>query len=228
MKILISDFDYTFYDDNYENNIKAAQKFVNEGNIFIIATGRNYNQITEELEDKNVPYFFLVCNDGAIIYSRKNEVLYEQNIDLKLGKEIFEKLLDSKYVLEAFIDDTVGYQIYDYEKINKIIGKPKNEKKCEELLNNILKDDRLDGYISENWINIISSKTSKGNAIKFILDKYKLNNEDIYVIGDNINDIPMLDMYNPYIMESSNDILLNKYKNKVKSVEELITILTSK
>ena len=228
MKILISDFDYTFYDNNYEKNILATQKFVNDGNMFIIATGRNHHQIMEELENRKVPYFFLICNDGAIIYNRKNEIIFEKNIDLKLGKEIFDKLNKSKYVSETFIDDTISYQVYDFNKINKIIGKPKNDKKAKQLLEDILKNDSLSGYISENWINITSNEASKGNAVKYILEKYNLQNEDIYAVGDNINDISMLDMYKPYIMEEAPLLLKEKYENKVKNIEELIDILTSK
>lgn len=228
MKILISDFDYTFFDNNYENNILATQKFVNDGNIFIIATGRNLNQIKEEITDKDVPYFFLICNDGAVIYNRKDEILYEKNIDNEIGQKAFKKLLDSKYISEAFIDDMEGYQIYDYSKINKIVGKPKNEKKAKQLLDEILENNEFTGYMSENWLNIINSEVSKGNAIKYILEKYKLDDEEIYVVGDNINDISMLDMYTPYIMEESSPEILKKYPNKVKNIEELINILTSK
>ena len=44
-KILVSDFDGTFYLKNVDinNNIKNVEKFRSQGNIFIIATGRSYD-----------------------------------------------------------------------------------------------------------------------------------------------------------------------------------------
>ena len=39
MKILVSDFDKTLFTDEYELNIELVNKFISEGNIFIIATG---------------------------------------------------------------------------------------------------------------------------------------------------------------------------------------------
>ena len=43
-KILVSDYDQTFYigDEDIEKNKIAVNRFRNKGNIFIIATGRSY------------------------------------------------------------------------------------------------------------------------------------------------------------------------------------------
>ena len=44
MKVLVSDYDKTFYVNEFDikKNIKTVQEFRNLGNIFIIATGRSY------------------------------------------------------------------------------------------------------------------------------------------------------------------------------------------
>ena len=40
MKIVVSDFDNTFFTDKYLENIDIINDFVNKGNKFVIATGR--------------------------------------------------------------------------------------------------------------------------------------------------------------------------------------------
>ena len=54
MKILISDFDKTFYTENYDNNIKLINEFVNAGNKFVIATGRPLYFLEPSIEGKNI------------------------------------------------------------------------------------------------------------------------------------------------------------------------------
>ena len=42
MNLLVSDFDGTFFDDNYLDNIKFVESIRNNTK-FVIATGRNFN-----------------------------------------------------------------------------------------------------------------------------------------------------------------------------------------
>ena len=43
-KILVSDYDQTFYlnDEDIEKNKKSVEEFRKKGNIFVFATGRSY------------------------------------------------------------------------------------------------------------------------------------------------------------------------------------------
>ena len=72
MKILASDFDNTIYLDDKEEtkkNIESIRKFVSFGNIFCIITGRNYIDLKKILIEENIPYTYLVCEDGAKIFN---------------------------------------------------------------------------------------------------------------------------------------------------------------
>ncbi len=80
MKILISDFDKTFYTENYDNNIKLINEFVNAGNKFVIATGRSYTSIKKEINKYNIPYNYLICNNGSVIFNEQDEIIYKYPI----------------------------------------------------------------------------------------------------------------------------------------------------
>ena len=50
MKILVSDFDKTFFTDEIKENVELVSKFMEEGNKFIIATGRPLYLLKPELK----------------------------------------------------------------------------------------------------------------------------------------------------------------------------------
>ena len=80
MKILASDFDNTIYylDDEEKNkkNIEAIKKFVSYGNIFCIITGRNYTDLKTYLNKYDIPYTYLICEDGAKIFNNVDYCLH--------------------------------------------------------------------------------------------------------------------------------------------------------
>ena len=79
MKILISDFDKTFYTENYDNNIKLINEFVNAGNKFVIATGRPLYFLEPSIEGKNINYY-----KGHFIYILSLFFLYFNYLKLAI------------------------------------------------------------------------------------------------------------------------------------------------
>ena len=51
-KVLVVDYDRTLFINNSDmlNNINSINKFRENGNIFIIATGRTYNSLKKEID----------------------------------------------------------------------------------------------------------------------------------------------------------------------------------
>ena len=61
MKLLVSDFDGTLFIDypSLEKNIHAIQRFREEGNLFVINSGRNYTSLMKEIKQYQIPYDIL-------------------------------------------------------------------------------------------------------------------------------------------------------------------------
>ena len=57
-KTLVSDFDNTLYvnDNQIMQNIDKIKNFMDNGNIFIIATGRSYIDISKMIVKHNIPF----------------------------------------------------------------------------------------------------------------------------------------------------------------------------
>lgn len=228
MKVLVADFDKTFSDD-YDNNIEAVNKFVEDGNVFIIATGRGLESLKIEMNKKNIKYNYLICNDGAVIYNEQLEEIYKLNFEPELVKKVYEELIQDKNISEVYFED--GYSLLNdiNNNVTKVIGRFIKKRLAFKTLNRIIaKIPNISGYVSTNWVVINNEKVSKGNAIEYLANKYNFSEKDIYTVGDNYNDISMNKKYNGYAMAKANRFLKKASKGTVKSVSELIKIINQK
>lgn len=193
MNLIISDFDGTFYDNNYEENIKFIESIKSNYN-FIIATGRNYKSLKEDLKT-NCKYY--ICNDGGYILNEKEEVIYKKYMNFNELKIIFERIEELKYE-DFFIDYINFFDKNINDNASKVSIKIRDNNAYQDMLY-IIKDlKHTYAYLSENWINILPRESSKENAIEYLLDI--TNYENIYVIGNDINDYKMLKKYNGYLI----------------------------
>lgn len=226
-KILVSDYDQTFYlnDEDIEKNKKSVENFRKKENIFIFATGRSYFDFMNKAERYKLKWDYLIINHGATILDKNNNIISNYTIDNNIIKNI-EKDLEIKKSINHFCcklensrtdfndkDLTKIYAKYEKDKaeqINSLINK-----KYSEFVNCYL--------VSGNAVEIISNKTCKSNAIEEIVQIEKVNRENIFTIGDGYSDIEMIKSYNGYCMEESVQELLKICNGKiVKSVSELI------
>ena len=226
-KILVSDYDQTFYlnDEDIEKNKKSVEEFRKKGNIFVFATGRSYFDFMNKAEQYKLKWDYLIINHGATILDKNNNIISNYTIDNNIIKNI-EKDLEIEKSINHFCcklensrtdfndkDLTKIYAKYEKDKaeqINSLINK-----KYSEFVNCYL--------VSGNAVEIISNKTCKSNAIEDIVQIEKVNRENIFTIGDGYSDIEMIKNYNGYCMEKSVQELLKICNGKiVKSVSELI------
>ena len=225
MKILASDYDNTLYvpqEDIFKKNIQYIKDFISKGNVFIIITGRSYQGIKDDLVKYDIPYTYLICNDGAILFNSNDKCLKTETIDIEKIKKC-QKILNSnnyKYYLED------GFkEIKTPEKCIKVIAKYNDKIKAEEIVKKIKKNIDVYAYVSTEHINIIDSHVNKCTGLENLLEIENLLTENIYVIGDEINDYEMLKKFNGVTMEIHSkelDILnLKEYKTLYEYIEEL-------
>lgn len=193
MNLIISDFDGTFYDGNYNENIKFIEE-IKKNYDFIIATGRNFKSLKEDLKIK-CPYY--ICNDGGYILDNNEKLIYKNYINNNSIKIIYKRMKKLGYN-EYFFDYIDHFDKKLKNKINKLSIRIKDDKALLDI-EYLLKDiSDVYAYISTNWINVLSIDSSKEKAIETLL---KLTNYDkIYVIGNEINDFEMLKKYNGYLI----------------------------
>ena len=225
MKILASDFDKTLYIqdlESFEKNINTIKKFISDGNIFIIITGRSYFNIKVLLNKYSIPYSYLICEDGAKIYDSNDYCISTVMIDPSILNKIISIVDDHLY--NYLLDDGYNYTNNINDCVKIAIPYDNFDDAClllEEIKNNV----SVEGYISDKHININSSGVNKCNALKRIINIESFNYNDVYVIGDDINDLEMIEHFNGVVMSQHNTILddLNKknYDHLYIYIEEL-------
>lgn len=227
MKLLISDFDHTFYTSEYQQNIKAVKKFVASGNQFVIATGRNLNQLLKDIKEYEIPISYYICNDGAVIYDQAFQLVYQKNIEPKMVTSLCQELKQEHHIFTDIMIDQNG----EYTKkiggcANKIIARPIHHIKAQKWWEERSKKFcNIKGYFSMSWLNVIDSSVNKGSAIQLLQQKNGWKKEDIYTVGDGQNDIEMNQIYQGYAMKGTIKQLQLVSIKTVSNIREVIEII---
>ena len=221
MKLLVCDYDNTILIHNkiktslkkikYLNNKKGLKKYRESNNLLMIATGRYYEGIIDELKKNKIRYDYLSCNYGAELYDNSDNLLYsnpiiEEDIDLinkrKYKTIFFNKSIDDKITsINLFISEKGKYES-EYNYLNKNLINCTIQKKYPKL-------------------KIIKKGVNKVDSIEYVLKSNKI--DEIYTIGDSIEDREMLTKYNGYTVPwGIQDV------KKISSVSKLVKQITSK
>lgn len=90
MRVAVSDYDGTLLSLGSVSveNIAAISAWRKSGNVFGIATGRDLSLVMHDINQWRIPFDFLVCMNGAILYDSELRVLQRKNIPDGLIKDI--------------------------------------------------------------------------------------------------------------------------------------------
>ena len=228
MLLVASDFDGTLYvnDINIINkNIEYINKLRENNHLFAIITGRGLS-IIELLKKYNISYDFLICENGAIIYDNKDNILYSCYLEQDDINSIIEII---KKCNLKFIIDTGDKYITDlnqkFSNVASIFLDRKTINDVNEMLKIVKENTNTYSYISPNWINIVNMNVNKKKTLEkletILENKYK-----ICPIGDAINDVEMISFFDGGVMknhEKELDNLPNKnYDTLADYIKELI------
>lgn len=229
MKLLVSDYDGTLKTDikNLKINIEKVNQFMSSGNKFAIATGREFASMKKEIENYNIKYDYLICNNGLITFDSKDNIVSS----LPIGNEDLKFICDSLEAREELVDLQL-YNCFDLtdklEDILEVFVKFKTKedaykhKICLEYFKKNLNCHQINNllYIGNNF--------NKATAIYYLSYLLGIDNNDIYTVGDDINDLEMLEEFNGYKMLNCNKKLLLKPISPVTQVHKLVKKISNK
>lgn len=226
MKFLASDFDNTLYikdGEKFTKNIMSLKDFISRGNMFCIITGRSYTSIKILLEKYNIPYTYLICEDGAKVFNSvdyciSSTILPSQEVE-KI-KKVFEK-----NNIECFLED--GYNITENpDDCVKVLATYQDKNLANKVVDELQKTTNTYAYVSSKHINVTSRATNKKIALEELISLENISKDNMYVIGDDINDLEMLRTFNGAIMKKHHPLLSDlskkEYEYLYEYLEELI------
>lgn len=220
MKLLISDYDGTFKTDikNIKLNVEAIQEFRRDGNHFAIATGRGFDSIKNEIKEYEIPYDYLITNDGSLIFNGNDNLVYAFNEGHKVLSNLQRGLEARGYKLKV-------YTVPNAEEIVELEISLKPFEKFIDM-NAFIKENPgiVQITIQEGLKKYIFFKqnTDKSVAIKKLLELQNIKYDLVTAIGNDSNDVSMLRDFKGYKMKKSERGLMSHQFPSIDQVHTLI------
>lgn len=218
--LLASDFDDTFFPASHvlpENNRQAVKYFKKEGGVFTIATGRARTTFRRyvSLAAPNAP---VILANGAQLYDFATEkLLEERTVPTTIAADLQELVQD---IPELGLEAYHGEDIYiwnpnewtwfhlerakctaeecDIAQMPQPWGKAILHQKNSVLLKAQERicarwGDRYEAIFSNfHMLELTGKGTTKGGMVLTLAKRLGIRRENIYCVGDNQNDLPML------------------------------------
>jgi len=234
MKLFITDYDGTLYiDDNkIKENNKALKKLQNNDFKIIISTGRSYPSIKNQVDIHNIYYDYLSCADGSILYDKNGVIIKSFYMNQKII-EPFQKFYENLPFEEIQFSYPEGYSNILKDDNSKLLGINiclSTINYTKEIVDKFL--DMSKDYPEYNFLNYMHPNFSylcikpkgitKSSTISYLMKKYNVSLNDVYVIGDSYNDYEMIRDYNGVAMTTSCQEVLDIVNKKYKSVKDYI------
>lgn len=219
--LLASDLDGTLFNDKKEisrENLEALRYFTDNGGVFIAATGRARKALEAYAPQLPLNGHSSVLLNGALVYNfaQKNTVRQHTMpaVSAKMVRELFERY--PNVALEVFAEDTVyvchpnattAYHFdtiripyttaepaylpppSDWFKVN-VTGSVADLAEAKAYLKQYRESLMMVSSIPI-FYELTALAANKGDAVRFVAEEYP--ERQIYAIGDNFNDVPMLE-----------------------------------
>lgn len=220
--LLVSDYDDTLYGSDCsvsEENRAAIRRFIDQGGYFSIATGRARNtfapQITRENLSFNTP---VILSNGSAVYDFSSQTMLYQSFLPPQSREDLDLLV--REIPELGFEAYHGEDIYLHNP-NPVtwahlkragvasfacpvprMPVPWTKVILQQEHGPLLKaqafirerwDDRYEVIFSNlRMLELTAKGSNKGSAALFLADRLGVDRKNLYCVGDNQNDIPML------------------------------------
>lgn len=245
---LVSDMDGTLINSKKQiskENLDAIKYFVNNGGKFTVATGRMVASVACFLDRLNLDLPAILHNGGKIYDYNNKKIVYEHFIE-EDRKEAIRKVWENRpdIGIEIFCDEVVyiyrrceytkRYNKYSYDIVYDVPNEIWNKPWVKVLL--IGDEDVLDEFEKEyrnnydkgtsvrsgaNYLDVIGNGTNKGAGLLKLIELYNLDKSKIIAVGDNMNDLEMIDIANyGFILKNGTQRALEKAKLIAPSNDE--------
>ena len=236
----------------FQDNIEAVKTWLESGNKFAVATARGIGHFEELCDRLGFKVDFIGGNGSETILSSGEMILKEFpcSVFIDLCKYVKENNLNASVTTikdgwywsskdcYPIKDATIQRKVWEHIKIadlNEMDSKMGLQRiavltpsENREILKEIIMNRNFDVSISTSEINTIDigpKNSSKGMSIHELCDHYGINRDQVIVVGDSNNDVPMFEITdNSYCINHAEPEVLKKAANIVESVKEVIEI----
>lgn len=246
MKILACDYDGTLNVGGKvsQENLDAIAAWRASGNLFGMVSGRYLRYLREFMAKDNVPYDFLIGNNGAVISDEHGRASECIGISVETVAQLLYKIRETlpNHISVSFDEGSVlvtpesqvsvqdGVLIIDQYRIAEVTQLHANFLEDGKAVK--LRDACALAFGSEVQcimpsvlgIDFISIHAGKAVGIRRLLELRGIQPELILTVGDGDNDLAMLTApdFRGYAMQSAMPVVLERVSRRTESVAHLI------
>ena len=242
MKVAASDYDGTLLRGGKidEETLQAVKKWRAAGNKFGVISGRDYGMLVPQLFAFGLEFDYTVCNNGGIIRDAEETVRFQAEIEPAALSAIAEEPLAAKSFHFAFSaaswiereakewDYPIIYieesEIGTLKKIQQFsmgFPLPAESDACAAALNARL-GDKIHAYPNACSLDITPVGVGKDQGIRTLLSVMGWDGAEVFAIGDETNDLPMLKAFDGYTLTTAREAIQKQAKEVFPSVGAML------
>lgn len=223
---------------------RTLTNLANDGIKVVLCTGRMYAATKSIAEELNL-VTPVICYQGGLVKEivGNNSTLLEKTMPTKQARDVINILKSKNIFFNLYINDIlmveqdnklikqyVDARNIDYKVIgncdnlelnglNKILAIDDNTNLIEELQKDLAQRFKNELYVvrsTPRFCEFSNIEATKGNAVRFLANKWGIKKEEIMACGDNDNDIEMLHA-------AGIKIAMGNATEKLKEIADFIT-----
>ena len=223
---IASDFDGTIKTgEGREEDCAAILKWREAGHVFSVISGRNTPSIRSLIKRFELEPDYVMGDSGNTRYTLDGRLISCNLVDSKYVLPLCRTLLEMKTYYICINQPEVATIVYHdkrgkgenvdfdcdvvcrfetFTQVSAIFDSEKMAQDAADCINQRFKGNML-AHRNGACLDVVPNDSSKAVCIADFTKKLNISPSDVYCIGDNYNDIPMLDSFNSFVVENAPD-----------------------
>ena len=232
-------------------NIEAIRKWRDAGGKFGVVTGRDFGMLVPQLRYYQIEFDFAVCNNGGIIFDRVGRVLFQSRISTDVlqaiarqpcvedslhfsfsaaegtyicherpGSWIDREAKEWKFSLHRILEDDIG-KLEGIHQFSLGYESPPQSLAASEILNELF-GSVIHAYPNRGSLDITPALVSKRQGMEQLVSCMGWKDPELFVIGDETNDLPMLEAFDGYTVDSARQEIKSRAKESFPNVGAML------
>ncbi|GFK23747.1 Cof-type HAD-IIB family hydrolase [Tetragenococcus halophilus] len=212
MKLLVSDFDGTLYQNNNigKDTQLKIKRWQNAGHYFVIATERDLPSLLEKINAYDLSPDFIIGNNGATInqkvLSRLDKSVYRSLAKRVINNKsifqevkvsyIIEGIICSKKAVIAEMNSEELQRFFYEEQVIQFSVKSYSVQSAAEFAKNSATDFSKVSFLKNiETIDLVDVSVNKLFTIQQLIKELGIPDTSVITIGDGLNDLQMINKY---------------------------------
>ncbi len=224
-----------------QENIDSIRKWREAGGKFGVITGRDFGMLMPQLHYYRIVSDFAVCNNGGIIFDQSGRMIFQscipgtvlQSIAVqpcvadslhfsfsvsdgtyicheRPGSWIAREAKEWKFPLRRIRECDIG-SLADIHQFSLGFATAKQAMEVSQMLNKLF-GSYIHAYPNRGSLDITSTTVSKQHGLEQLLACMGWTEPELFVIGDEVNDLPMIEAFHGYTVDSARSEIKEKAK----------------